>query len=428
VHWTPSRGSAHSIGRRGELGDRSWAASILAAEVVEQRFQDDIEDGDKKEIENRGDEHAADYGCANGVAAKFAGSSGDDEGEDAEDEGERRHEDGAETKFGGLDGGFGDGASLAEELLGELDDEDGVFGGEADEHHQADLAVDVVGESPHGNRAKCPENCHGHGEQDDEGEREAFVLSGQGQIDDQEAESEDDDGLAAGFDFFEGEAGPGIGHPLQHVALGQGFHGCESLGRAATGSGRAVDLCRTEEIVVVNDLRTRALFDSDEAVEGNHLIVPRADVVLANVFSGGAELLIGLDVDAVGTVVVVEVVDVSRAHVYLKGVSDLVKGDVHRLGFFTVDGNDHLRVVGSEGGVEVLQLVALAAFPDDLIGDVGNVLEGVASEVLEFELEAAESADALDGGGFEGDDESSRNHKELGRNAGDYFRGGVAGT
>ena len=80
------------------------------------------------------------------------------------------------------------------------------------------------------------EDGHGNGEQDDEGQREALILGGEGEIDDEKAETEDDDGLAGRLDFFEREAGPGVGHAVQHVFLGEVLHAVRPCG-AEPGAG-----------------------------------------------------------------------------------------------------------------------------------------------------------------------------------------------
>ena len=89
------------------------------------------------------------------MAAVGSGAGGEVERADAEDEGDGGHEDGAEAEFGGDDGGVDDGFALLEVLLGELDDEDRVLGGEADEHDEADLDVDVVDEAAERRRARA---------------------------------------------------------------------------------------------------------------------------------------------------------------------------------------------------------------------------------------------------------------------------------
>ena len=94
------------------------------------------------------------------------------------------------------------------QLLGEFDDQDGVLAGKADEHDQADLAVDVVFLAADGLGADGAENRQRNGQQHDERQREAFVLRRQSEIDDQDAESEEQNHLAAGLQFFQRESGP----------------------------------------------------------------------------------------------------------------------------------------------------------------------------------------------------------------------------
>ena len=88
-----------------------------------------------------------------------------------------------------------------------------------------------------------------------------------------------------------------------------------------------------------------------EIVERDHLAGVGADVVLAEILGVAAELLVGLNVDAVGAVVEVEVVDVAGAHEGAEGGGDLGEGDAHGLGLLTIDGDVQLRIVGGEGGV-----------------------------------------------------------------------------
>src|SRR6202789_2165009 len=223
------------------VGGGFWIADDgcfrAAGEFEQKRFQDYVEDRDEEEVEEGGEGHAADDGSADGVAAVGSGAGGEVERADAEDEGDGRHEDGAETELGGLDGGFGDGLALCEELLGELYDEDGVFGGEADEHNEADLDVDVVAEAAGCDQQERAENSHGDGEQDDEWKREGLVLRGEGEIDDEQAEAEDDDGLAGRFDLFKSEARPFEGH-AGHFGLVEEMHpGFEALAGAEVGGG-----------------------------------------------------------------------------------------------------------------------------------------------------------------------------------------------
>ena len=66
-------------------------------------------------------------------------------GRDAEDEGEGGHQDRPQPGAAGLRGGLVPlEAVLQLALAGELDDQDGVLGRQADQHDQADLGQDVV--------------------------------------------------------------------------------------------------------------------------------------------------------------------------------------------------------------------------------------------------------------------------------------------
>ena len=56
---------------------------------------------------------------------------------------ERRHDDRPQPHPGGLHGGVEPGRAFLLAVAGELDDQDGVLAGQADQHHEADLHEDV---------------------------------------------------------------------------------------------------------------------------------------------------------------------------------------------------------------------------------------------------------------------------------------------
>jgi len=87
----------------------------------------------------------------------------------AEDERERRHEDGAEPQARALERGVDDGPAFLELGLRELDDEDRVLRGEADQHDEADLRIDVVVEMPRHEAEERAQHRHGHAEEHAEG-------------------------------------------------------------------------------------------------------------------------------------------------------------------------------------------------------------------------------------------------------------------
>ena len=162
-----------------------------------------------------------------------------------------------------------------------------------------------------------------------------------------------------------------------------------------------------------DDGRARALGNLGQVVERHHLAGVGAHVVAVQIAARHAEGLVSLDKDAIGAVVVVEVVDVFRAHEDAESGGDLRERNVHRLGFLAIDGDQHLRVVGGEGGQQAGEVLALAARAHNLMGHAVQVAEGVVSLVLKHELEAAIAADARHGGRLEHGHQSAigREHK-----------------
>ena len=149
------------------------------------------------------------------------------------------------------------------QLLGELHDQDRVLGRQTYEHDESNLAVDVVLLAADPLGGKRSEQCHGHGEQNNEGEDETFILRGECQIDHQRSETKEDERGRSRCQLFERNSRPFVG-----VALRQGFcrellHGRDGLsGAEAAGSG-AIDFRRAEKVVMIDDLGRGRLGDAD---------------------------------------------------------------------------------------------------------------------------------------------------------------------
>ena len=164
-----------------------------------------------------------------------------------------------------------------------------------------------------------------------------------------------------------------------------------------------------------NDRRAGTVRDGDQVVQRRHLAGVGADVVAAQVAGRHAEGLVGLRIDAIGAVVVIEVVDVLRAHEDAERIGDLREWNAHRLGLFAVDGDQYLRVVGREGGHQAGQVLVLVAGAHNLVSDAVQIGERVAALILEHELEAAVAADAGDGRRLEDSHQAAvgREHQAL---------------
>ena len=95
---------------------------------------------------------------------------GDPQRHAAEDERERRHQDRPQAEPRALQRRVHQALALLEAVLRELDDQDRVLGGEADQHDEADLAVDVEGEAAREEAEEGADHRDRHGEQHAEGQ------------------------------------------------------------------------------------------------------------------------------------------------------------------------------------------------------------------------------------------------------------------
>src|SRR5208337_959877 len=147
------------------------------------------------------------------------------------------------------------------------------------------------------------------------------------------------------------------------------------------------------------DLRGRAFADAHDVIERDHGAGVGANVQIADVARLAAERLCCLDVNAIGAVVEVKIVDVGRAQVNLQRVGNLLHGHLQAERLAAVDVDHELRIVGRERTEEPRQGGIGVAIAGDLLGNIIEVLYGVAAFVLDLEGETAEAADTRDGRG-----------------------------
>ena len=102
--------------------------------------------------------------------------------------------------------------------LGELDDQNGVLAGQADQDHEADASEDVDVHVRGGDASDGTEQAHRDDQDDGERQRPAFIQGGQDEEDHRHGEGEDDGAGIAGLEFQVGDLGPFVGHGAGQAA------------------------------------------------------------------------------------------------------------------------------------------------------------------------------------------------------------------
>ena len=92
--------------------------------------------------------------------------------------------------------------------LGELDDQNRVLGGKADQHDETDLRIDVGLQAAHEERQERTEQRQRYREQHHERHRPALILRRQDQEHEDDREREHDGGDRSRLQFLIGDAGP----------------------------------------------------------------------------------------------------------------------------------------------------------------------------------------------------------------------------
>ena len=200
----------------------------MFGEVVHHQHE---EEGHEEDGQYGGTHHAADDAGADGDTAAGTGARTGGQRQHAEDKGQRGHEDGAQAQTRRFHHRLGEPLALLIELLGELDDQDGVLGREADCGQQPHLEVDVILQAAqHGRQhgAQDPQRYYQH---DGEGDAPALIQRRQRQEHHQQGDGIQGRSLGACLPLLEGEAGP-----LYADAIRQGLDDLLDGGHGLTGT------------------------------------------------------------------------------------------------------------------------------------------------------------------------------------------------
>src|SRR5882762_1000168 len=117
---------------RNSRTERATAALRQTLDQDEQRRNDEYGNGG-------GGRHATDYGSAHDLTGHRSRTGGCPERHAAENKRKRGHQNGTQSKPCPFECSINERLSLFVLLLGELNNKNRVFGGQADQHDQADL-------------------------------------------------------------------------------------------------------------------------------------------------------------------------------------------------------------------------------------------------------------------------------------------------
>src|SRR5256714_620665 len=218
---------------------RSPVALLLTAGSPAQQH---VEYRRQEQAEQRDAEHAAEDRGPQGLAHLGPGAGGDRQRQHAENERERGHHDGPQPQPAGFDRGgeFVHAALLL--LLGELDDQDGVLGREADQDDEADLRDEVVVHATEPRAEERERQTHRRDQDDGQRQRPALILGGMDEKDEEHAKRKDEDRGVAGELRLIGEVRPFDLHPGREHPGGETLHRRRRRAQAAARRRVAVHL------------------------------------------------------------------------------------------------------------------------------------------------------------------------------------------
>ena len=213
-----SAGTACSGCQRQDRGRPGHFCFRLAVLLAGAPLDPHEQQRDEEDRDAGGRQHSGDHRGAHDLAAVGAGAAGEPQRHAAEDEGEGGHEDRPQPQARAFERRVGEALALLVAVLRELDDQDRVLGGEADEHDEADLAEDVERHAARQQAEEGADHRDRHRQQHAEGQRPALVEGREDQEHEADREREHDAAAARGLLLLVGEVAPVVAHlERQHL-------------------------------------------------------------------------------------------------------------------------------------------------------------------------------------------------------------------
>src|SRR5258708_4111080 len=186
-------------------------------------------------------------------------------------------------------------------LAREFDNQDRVFGGQADKYDETDLCQDVDRQPSREQASYGCEEAHRHDQNDRHRQLPTFVLRYEDEEHEESGCAEDDERGSSVLLFLEGEIRPLEPDSLRENLVGKLFHLEQRGTRGDTLSPDSLHLRRWEEIVAWHAVRDRVVLQQCHRPNRHHFTGSVAYFQPRDVRPVASVLTIGLDDHFVGS-------------------------------------------------------------------------------------------------------------------------------
>src|SRR6516162_1271178 len=233
--------------------------------------------------------------------------------------------------------GFAGGDTFILLLACELDDQDRVLGGQADENNKADLCQDIDRHAPYEQPCDRCEQAHRHDQDDRQRQLPAFVMRRQHQKHKKSGCPEDENGGGATLLLLISKISPFKRDAQWKNLTSKFFHAMQCCAGSDTRCCDPLHLSGGKEIVARHAVGNRPVPQLCDRADWHHLAGRVADLQAGNVLRRPPELAVGLDDDLVSSAEIVEVVDVLRTKINLQGAEYISRREADFFGFQATD-------------------------------------------------------------------------------------------
>ena len=144
-------------------------------------------------------------------------------------------------------------------VFGEFDNQNGVFGGQSDQHHQSDLEINIVLQSAERDAEICAEGGYRKGQQYGDGYHPTLIQGCKEQENEDEHEHQHEAGLPARLFFLIGQSAPFYADVVRQMLAGHLFDDFHGLPRTVTVGSGSPDNGTVEHVETFDAARSRRI-------------------------------------------------------------------------------------------------------------------------------------------------------------------------
>ena len=270
-------------------------------------------------------------------------------------------------------------------VLGKLNDQNRVFGGQSQSGQKTDLKIHVIGKPPPGSGNGCAQQSQRQHEQVGNGNGPAFIQGCHAQKNDQNGKRIQQRSLCGGHAFLIGKTGPVKSDSLRQFSS-EFLHCLHGFARTSAWCGFSLYVHGRKRVEPLQSGRTGGPFSCGKRGKGNHFAGNISHIKFVQILWQHAELCVCLHIDPFDPFGLNKVIDIGTAERGCDGAVDGTDGNTQSACFFPVHIHAVLGNILHAVGTDTRQQRILRCHAKKLVSGIHQSLMPQPAFVLQLKI------------------------------------------